>query len=577
MKRKILVGAGLICFAVCVFLMWIRVQYSVNLGDEASYVATSYRILRGDVPYAEIWEPQQNVPLLTSPILWLYTKVTGGWDGSLLFMRRAYVVVALMFAFCEYILLKNRGRWLAFCMVTPLIFFVPFSIPYITYNSLSIAIFFLGLTFMFSIDSKEPEPHARIKIVICGLLYAFNCFVHPGFLFMALMYTLVIGYTAKLYRPDFVKKGVLCYIGAGVAGAVVILCPIVLSIGVKDIMVGIQGMLESPYFAIADRMPGLSEQIRAAFINFFSVSYLRRGTIVFFAMYTSISLLCRKHEKIAGWRFVAVLTGLCFAVLTMLKMPQYTYRIHAYFCVMAMIIWLWIDDKQLKQRTLVQIILPVIMLILIRSSTTANSDMLYQFSAAAILVYVIVLGCTSENDKKEDPAAGVLSIYVFVCICALMTFYRYVFGDESIGKLTARVETGMFQGIYTTEERREGLARLEKDIRENVAADEKMAVITAFPSVYVTANAEVCSPTVYNPMFTGYGYYDAEPVTAYFEMLNTEPDVIAIVLGRSTVPEYDDNAPKYELNQYLHDNYELSFASNEKQTYRVVLYRKKNF
>ena len=156
----------LLC-GVLVALLYLRLFFGVDGGDESFYTALAYRFALGDKPYIDEWHPAQGAALFYTPLVWLYCLLRGGTGGIMLFTRHLYFLMIGLVGYA--IFLKARSwagsRFAALLAVTYLCF-IPVGIPNISYNTLNCAAFTLGLLVLLRREG-ESRPRDSFFAGIC--------------------------------------------------------------------------------------------------------------------------------------------------------------------------------------------------------------------------------------------------------------------------------------------------------------------------------------------------------------------------------------------------------------------------
>jgi len=132
-------------------------RYAVSFGDETSYYAISQRFLAGDSPITDEWHLTQFSYILNMPLYSLYTALTGGTEGIVLFFRLCFAVTDVLFFDFMYISLRRYGAAglaasFLFCALIP---YVMLAYSYITY-----AVGFMMLTCLLLFRNRRPENRA---------------------------------------------------------------------------------------------------------------------------------------------------------------------------------------------------------------------------------------------------------------------------------------------------------------------------------------------------------------------------------------------------------------------------------
>lgn len=155
--------------------------------DEPLYLLICERLLRGDRLIINEWALPQFTALFQILPYFLFKKITGSYEGAVLFMR--YVFLATSFLTYLYIIFKYKNRpWLAvtsaflFCSFVPLCAFL-------------FGYYFLPLAFLFvfaSIVVDEDEKHRRFQLVLAGILLSGAVILNPATVFVWLVYCVFV-------------------------------------------------------------------------------------------------------------------------------------------------------------------------------------------------------------------------------------------------------------------------------------------------------------------------------------------------------------------------------------------------
>ena len=239
--RPLDLAALLLCAGLFGYLLW-AVPRGMDSVDESFYYTIPMRLLQGDRLLVEEWHVSQLSSLAQALPFRLYTAVTGGTEGIVLFMRYAYLAVDFSLYWLLYFALRKKGlpALIAVGAFSAHTFFGMFALNY--YNcGLHCAV--LASVLLFT-GEKTPVPARRA--VSAGLFYGMGVVCQPAtaaiwFLFAAL--TLVRtaakrknGGLAAGY--DFLLNGrTLLLLSAGVAAvAVSMLVGLAAGSGVDEIL-----------------------------------------------------------------------------------------------------------------------------------------------------------------------------------------------------------------------------------------------------------------------------------------------------------------------------------------------------
>ena len=240
--------------SLLLYFMWIRLSYSVELTDESYYLAMTYRIVNGDIPLKNAWEPQILSALFTAPLLGLYHYITGSYNGCVLFMRQMFFLFDMVFVGIIFILLRKYiPTLIAFLCILPLFFVVPSSLPYLSYNILNMQFAILGymliLSYMFSDIKGNTLP---LYLVFAAIFHALAVMVYPHFLLacfinIGIVYCLTEKQTVLIYKEYKIAPCAIYAATGAIAGIIMLLFLFLWAGGSENIINGIKGILSSNY------------------------------------------------------------------------------------------------------------------------------------------------------------------------------------------------------------------------------------------------------------------------------------------------------------------------------------------
>ena len=87
--------AAAICFLLTLIYMFVFASFDGTISDEAFYISIPLRLIQGDGLFTDEWHLSQLSAVLLYPAVRLFTAVTGGTSGIILFMRRLFVLFQL--------------------------------------------------------------------------------------------------------------------------------------------------------------------------------------------------------------------------------------------------------------------------------------------------------------------------------------------------------------------------------------------------------------------------------------------------------------------------------------------------
>ena len=142
---------ALLCAVIIVFAWNLHFDMS---SDENHYLATAYRFWRGDRMLIDDWSPEQLNAALMLPFFYIYMAFVGTTAGIVLYFRRIYLIIQiLVFTFCYRHL--SFDKWTKRMGLLGYLFFVPYNISTLSYNTVPLSMMLIVITIMLMQDAKK--------------------------------------------------------------------------------------------------------------------------------------------------------------------------------------------------------------------------------------------------------------------------------------------------------------------------------------------------------------------------------------------------------------------------------------
>ena len=207
-----------------------------NLGYDGEYqVAMSYRMLKGDKMFLEMWEPHQTSAFLPTALMWLYISLFHTTTGIVLYLQVCGMLIRAGIAYLLYRTLcgtldkpLSYGMALLYFMVSPKDYSLPeFSNLQLWYSTL----LFCSLCAYL----KKPKPYL---LALSALWLCLEVLAYPScaIVFLGILPVIVI-YSAHKWRDVFIFAGICAGLG------LMFLCYFLFTIGPGTFMECITGML----------------------------------------------------------------------------------------------------------------------------------------------------------------------------------------------------------------------------------------------------------------------------------------------------------------------------------------------
>lgn len=207
-----------------VFLLWVAVILAsvksilTDTGfDNAYTVAMSFRHLRGDGMFEQMWEPHQTSIFFTDFFMWLYHLFVPSYTGVMIYLQIVGTVFFIFIGFFLYKMLKDiAGSDIAQLAIMFFIMFRAKQTPFPDYANLQIgfsALFFLCLI------SYVREQHKKRYLCLAAIFLCLEILSYPSCLLAWLPAVLILFWkTTERWKNIALFTGVCVLFGGGYLG-----------------------------------------------------------------------------------------------------------------------------------------------------------------------------------------------------------------------------------------------------------------------------------------------------------------------------------------------------------------------
>lgn len=552
---------------ICVLAVFLRIPFGVDVTDESFYCSESYLLLHGAVPYADIWSQTPLTFLLTAPVLWLYTTLTGGTDGLFLFTLYAGAVFRLLISFVIYRLLLRHIDMRSAALCALILFCCNMGHTRgLNYDMLSFYLLALAGTLLFhALSLDEPSRAARLG-AMAGAVMALCALAHVSQLVNCMLLGVVLLLDSCKKPRD--RSLFLHYILAGLAVALAV----VLGLELASNWSLFSGLLTSLRVNNYYRIPHLSPVEQFLRTKGDITSYLRRFLPTFGACLAPLLLffsIKRRslHRAASPALLLSLIAGSCLYLLFLAQcrgnvLSSDYAALYLFLLLPLYLFWMTPAQRSVAARLLITVALPCLSSLLV-SATVSHSPAHYRYYilsfAAALTVPFASLAlqtCFAPNEAVQHTlrSAPALLLGTLFCTVLLVNLYTNVYRDAPIIQQTSRVESGFYRGCRTTPERSEAIQRLERTIASVTLPGKRVLIADLFPAGYLSSRAIPFTPTTWDPSMSRYGFKDMTIFQAYFEKQNAVPDMILFVKSEEDSPLSIDD-PDNEWSQYIREHY----------------------
>lgn len=499
-----------------------RLQFGVDLSDEAWYLAQPYRFALGDRPFVDEVHPTQTAALLSAPLVRAYLALAGGSGGLVLAARCAWFLLALACAACAWSALrKHAGAALALLCVLPCVLQVPFGLPTLSYNTWASLALTAG-TFLL----VAPALGARREwpIACAGLLHAIAVVAIQTYAVSAA--AALVAALALAPRERRVARA------AWYAGAV--------AVALLPFAIAFVSMSDETRQAFAGRLGGAAAAWAKLRTVVWQLWRILPHKPVLGALAAAFVIAVRWRQNaaaallllalpLAAWPGRAWSNSLCTTTLCSLCAPFAFALVRRSSFERVLFLGVW---------------LPSMLAALVAAWTSGNGIINAGFGALPALIATALLCARALAELARRAARPRLASWGLLWPAALVVTFvveqRTIFLGDTLDVLDARVASGPFAGLRTTARIRGFVETLQADLAQHLPPGGRLLVLHHFPAGYVLSSARPATPSVWQ--------IDCPPRTMEFCTAGIEAAIArydpALVLKPKVLPHGTQDEPR---------------------------------
>ena len=539
-------------------LLFLRAQRGVELTDEGWYVAEPFLVSQGQlIPYVNNWTQSPGFSIPLALLFKVYAAIRGT-EGIVLFSRVLYLVwlfaVTILTAF---IVRKTFSPRLPMIWILPLLFST-YSLFDINYNTIGLTYQPLVIALVYS--AWEAPEQSQLKTgIITGLLGARMIIGTPQTMIPCFLILFLLLALKKKHLALGLTLGVL-------AAAVAVVGWCCIRGGISSFVYGMRSWLtDSCYF----KLPSLhtfSGDLHYLF-NYLKPAY------VFFAAALVLRLVFRKREDLFSLSAIVLIALFILygAYGSRYQSPKPTLMIR-YTWFQAFVL-LFVKEKDKRHKALCLSVLLYFILFCFSSFTNVYGfgsrdywlivPMALSFLSVLLLVPYDLLdkisfpGCNAEKCGRiiRGTVNGCfLVLVVLVFLVQARSSYSRIYRDEKFSLLTERVESGIWKGCLTTEERKDAVTELEAYLSSATTSDDRVFFLDWASFGYLMTNGTACSSQTLDPCGFTYDCDYPRIIYDYYKQTGTVPTKIFYVdFGRDEKLSIED--PGWSFNEFVDSYY----------------------
>lgn len=556
---------------ILILIAVLRCFFGIETTDEAMCIAESVSVVDGNIPYVTNWFHSSGYAVVAAPLIKLYGVITGGYEGIFLFTRIMYTVVKIaLLAWGVLVVKQIYSLRTAILFLVPLILFAPASISNFSYNTIPFLLDLLVACYMMRLLKRGNQGDA----VVAAILVACAAFLNPTNAVMALWWLVVLIYfsAVKAISADCIWRYIVAGLGTAVLVCLVLSC---LAGGVSVFIEGFTSAIKYNPYLYHKEVTGATQWAYIKLMLLGAISCV--GLCVLFRfIFSKIRFL----KKISGRRSsLSIQIGTAFFVFAICvyycKSAAYIMRVLTGGLLFIPPVLCMMRKKWDKELFFVWWFPSVLNLTV--SSVTAYygiADRAYLLLPGVLMLTLLL---EEEYTNEEGKLSGNLRSAIFfpaaMSFALFCSLFGYTYRDVNTWRTNARVESGIYKGIFTTKENKEYLEGLEAYVKEITKKEDYVFAQQSFPALYLMTEGRMLAPTswaafvFYDIPYTGNDY-----VCRYFNFVQREPDVI-LYHYNNFGPFVDIQENKYPFCKFIIDNYVEEEGSSEFP--KLKIYRRK--
>ena len=518
MRKKVQDGVFLLFVLALFALVFNRIHYGVDLTDEAYSNAIPYRFALGDTPFIDEVSPQQTSSFLLFPIIKIYTLLFGT-ESLILFMRYMYLLFTAMIAWIIHQTIRERvGEKTSLLISLLVVLYAPFGAIFFNYNRLAFLMFstgcFVGVL-------------RRDRVFWSGMLHGLTMIAYPFFALPCAAFFLI-----QVLRERSFKNIQYVY------GALLPLSAFLLIV----LWIGFDKLLEIMWSLRTGIHGGGIEKVNRLVLGIWNQIQYKElillyclGVFTFFRRYKQASLalvlvflipfLALKFPSPAAPSWYFIVYGLFAPYLMLFVNREDTF--------LTSIFWgIWVPS-------------------FVAGMTTGFISAAGPVSfGIGIVPGVLVTSILLVSILREETSALQRHIGVFVpasILIVLLVFqYSFVYSEGNYSKLTETIESGPYQGLHTSVQKKQYLNSIIRDFDKFKLEHGKVLFFDFFPAGYLFTTMKPASNAVW--LLSPEQFNTGRNLTLrYYENRSNLPDVavkinmIYIFTGGTQELEYAEN------------------------------------
>lgn len=479
------IAALIIFLSVFIIFLW-RVQRGFGWSDEPYYTAIAYRIIEGDPAFLTSWNIQQFSAFIYAPILKTFIVVSNGTTGCILFMRIIYILLKFAsVAFFYFSIKQYTSKYAA--VAASLLLLCTDAIYTLSYNTMMV----IFITFAVSIILNKDflKNHLQIKWVLCGIATGLAVQSYPTLIIAIPILILWIIYDVKSEGAGRIINSLLFCVVGGIVVIAIFLIELYLNhsslVLLKD---NLHYLFEDPDH-VNDTFH-LSQYIR----DIIELKWLI-PTVASIVALEVINAVKKDGADSLKMAFVMFSLSIELVFVMMLVFPLENKPFNYYsFVYIASVAPVAFAANKHKGNAVIWIYMLGIALSIAVDIASNNTVELYAYPYVLCVIATIVY---LENYCKGFFRLYARIITAVIVLLFLIARVDYVYRDEGLLSLDARMNTGPAAGIYTTEERLLQYNNTIDAIDKYMPKEGNVLYVKLLPFGYLCSSSKPATPNLF--------------------------------------------------------------------------------
>ena len=438
-----------VMIAIFAVITVLRSFYTIDIADESFIVAETLLMLKGNIPYAINATDVSGMCFLILPFVFIYKLLVPSLAGIVLYLRLCFSVLRLIVVFLVYKIIRRKNKKIPSLSVALLLTVWYYFTNYFSYNSNAIWLLILVSVWVYDLHAESPCKKVYFQIFVAGILSAFAVFAHPfSAVPVALFACLLLLFTEKGLKIKYAGS----YCAGGLFVAFSVLAIIVIKTSFMNLYNGLRilSIVVKQSESFSKIVVWKNYMIRYGL--FFAVLIL--GFVVGF--------ICAKKRGLENKvDFAAILSmaiGTFYTLLYFLITGFNLRLLGCYLGSMGILLSLILGLAK-KEKMFLFTSLPFLLFVVLELSGQRNAaEVLHPSLAFPTLIAVVLVTFKGANRTARWIQCTAVIIMATQLLYADMIFTYF---DDPISTLNSRVESGVYKGLISSEEKAKCLPQME--------------------------------------------------------------------------------------------------------------------